>query len=89
MSASTWHEIVVETTDQFGDPVSVTVSVLPIERDQHGDPIVVLEATRRRMDRDRGHYEPEGGDHVELAVANSNRTLNGRHRNVGVVRFRP
>jgi hypothetical protein len=86
MSAST---MVVETTDRHGDPVSITVSVLPIERDMHGDPIVLLEATRNRMDRDRGYYEPEGGDHVELAVANNARTLDGRHRNVGVVGFRP
>lgn len=81
--------MVVRTTDRNGDPVSIRVSVLPIEWDMHGDPIVLLQATRDRMDRDQGHYEPEGGDHVELAIANSDRTLNGRHRNVGVVRFRP
>jgi len=72
--------MVVRTTDRNGDPVSITVSVLAVDRDGNGDPRVLLEATRNRMERDGDHYEPKGADFLEVPIASTSRYCEDRKR---------
>jgi hypothetical protein len=78
----------VRTTDRNGDPVVITVSVLAVERDVNDDPVVVLGASRDRMDRDTGWSNPEGADHIHLGIAAGSLGYGAESRSAAFVGFR-